>query len=46
MPTREPEEPTVSPQLFEEIREAFIKKGVDKIISEVINNPSSSNLAN
>lgn len=44
MPTSELEEPTVSPQLFEEIREAFIKKGVDKIISEVINNPSSSNL--
>lgn len=44
MPTSEPEEPTVNPQIFEEIREAFIKKGVDKIISEVINNPSSSNL--
>lgn len=44
MPASEPEEPILNPQLFEELREAFIKKGVDKIISEVINNPSSSNL--
>lgn len=41
MPINEPEEPTINPQLFEEIREAFIKRGVDKIISEIIHDPSS-----
>jgi hypothetical protein len=41
MPINEPKEPTINPQLFEEIREAFIKKGVDKIISEIIHDPSS-----